>query len=299
LTTTTTTMMPTTLRLSLLLTLAYAAPVVAQPSSDIFLADLAVRDGVVRVGSPANVTSRPGYDNQPHFLPDGSGLLYTSIGPDGQADIFRYDIASRVASRVTSTPESEYSPTPLEGGGFAVVRVELDSVQRLWRFGASGEATLLLPDVEPVGYFAWADAHRVAMFVLGSPPKLKLVDTRSGEVRRLAEDIGRTVQKVPGRAAVSFIQRVEGGRAFVVEMDANTGRLRNIVEARRDGDFHAWTPDGILLMSEGTKLFQWHPAQRRWRELLDLSPRGLAITRIAVSPQGDRIALVGHAHEGG
>src|SRR5687767_716 len=75
----------------------------APPSTDVFVAPLLVRDGVLTLGPLTNATSRPGYDNQPAFLRDGSGVLYTSIGADGQADIYRYDLRTRAVSRVTQT----------------------------------------------------------------------------------------------------------------------------------------------------------------------------------------------------
>ena len=95
----------------------------------------------VSVGVPVNVTARPGYDNQPFFLPNGRAFLYTSIREDSQADIYRYDIAARTSIRLTSTRESEYSPTPLpDGSGFSAVRVEADSTQRLHPFQFQGES---------------------------------------------------------------------------------------------------------------------------------------------------------------
>ncbi|HXJ31465.1 MAG TPA: hypothetical protein VNG35_12540, partial [Gemmatimonadales bacterium] len=75
---------------------AAAAPP-GPPGTDIWVADLTIRDGRVNVGKPLNVTARPGYDNQPAFLPDGSGFLYTRIGADGQADMWRYDFATHSA----------------------------------------------------------------------------------------------------------------------------------------------------------------------------------------------------------
>lgn len=63
------------------------------PATDIYLADLRVARGRVTVDAPVNVTARPGYDNQPFFLPDGRAFLYTSVREDSQADIYRYDIA--------------------------------------------------------------------------------------------------------------------------------------------------------------------------------------------------------------
>ena len=78
------------------------------------------------VGELTNVTGRSGYDNQPHFTPDGSGFWYTAIDThDGQADIWRYDFETEFVARVTaSAPESEYSATPLpDGSGISVIRV--------------------------------------------------------------------------------------------------------------------------------------------------------------------------------
>jgi hypothetical protein len=275
-----------------------AGAAAAQASSDIFLADLVVREGGVAVGGLVNITARPGYDNQPQFTRDGTALLYTSIRSDGQADIFRWDLGTREVRRVTRTAESEYSPTPAPagtGGGFSVVRVEPDSTQRLWRFAEDGGSpTLVLSDVHPVGYHAWGDDHRLALFILGIPATLHLADTRTGRSRAVAEDVGRSVQKIPGRPAVSFVQRLEGGRYFLVELNVETGRLRTLVELPAGAENHAWTPNGTVLLTRGAKLLQWQPGRdRSWREVADFTARGVELTRIAVSPSGDRIAIVG------
>src|SRR3954465_80562 len=86
---------------------AQAAP----PSTDIFLAPLRVQNGKPVVGRPVNITSRPGYDNQPSFTPDSRSVLFTSVREEAEADIYRYDLRTRATSRITSTPESEYSAT--------------------------------------------------------------------------------------------------------------------------------------------------------------------------------------------
>jgi hypothetical protein len=265
----------------------------AQASSDIFVADLSRAAGGWRVGTPVNLTLRPGYDNQPHFTADGGAILYTSIR-DGQADVFRVDLGTRAHERLTATPESEYSPTPVSGG-FSVVRVEADSTQRLWRFGPDGTAPeLLLPDVAPVGYHAWGEGDRVALFVLGSPARLKWADAGTGELEPVAEDIGRTIQRVPGRDAVSFIQRLTAERTFVVEVDMRTRRLKKLAEMHGGGDYHAWLPDGTLLMSSGSRILHHDlRAGSGWREVADLGRNGLRVTRLAVSPSGDRLAFVG------
>jgi WD40 repeat protein len=269
------------------------------PGTDIFLAELRVRGAGdrVEIGPPANATHRPGYDNQPFFTPDGRAFLYTSVH-DGQADIWRYDIAAGRSGQVTATaPESEYSATPLpDGSGFSVVRVEADSTQRLWRFDwDGGRPTLVLPDVKPVGYHAWGDAHTVALFVLGQPATLQVADLRTGTVASVARDIGRGVQRIPGtnRSAISFVQKGADSVWVVAELDLATRQIRTLVRTLPGVDQYAWTPGGVLLMAKGAKLYQWSPSRPDWEEVADFSALGLEnITRLAVSGRGDRLALV-------
>jgi len=266
------------------------------PSTDIYLADLRVRGGRISIGTPVNITARQGYDNQPFFLPDGRSFFYTSVREDAQSDIYRYDLRRRTTTRVTATPESEYSGTPLPGGrGFSVVRVEADSTQRLWAFDLDGShPRIVLQEIKPVGYHAWGDDHTLGLFVLGSPATLQLADTRSGSATVEARNIGRSIHKVPGRAAISFVQRDSAGPWWVKEVDLVTRQIRPLVRTRENVDLYAWTPGGILLMAQGSKVYQWDPRHSRELELVaDLTAAGLTnITRLAVSPRGDRLALV-------
>jgi hypothetical protein len=116
----------------------------APPATDIFVLTLRRAGDSFALGRPENVTARPGYDNQPHFSPDGRRLFYTSVR-DGQADIYAVDLRSRATEAFTSTPESEYSATPMPGGReIAVIRVERDSTQRLWAFPLLDEVREIL-----------------------------------------------------------------------------------------------------------------------------------------------------------
>lgn len=285
------------LLLALLAALQPAAPLAAQGPSgtDIWLADLTLHEGRVTLGTPVNVTARPGYDNQPAFLPDGSGMLYTRIGNDAQADVWRYDFAAHSARAIITTPESEYSPTPIPGGGTSVVRVERDSTQRLWRFDADGTNPALLLDwLKPVGYHAWTGERTLALFVLGSPNALVLASAGGDRADTVARDIGRSPQSIPGRHAASFVQRVDSTESWLAEVDGETREVRRLVRLPRGADFHAWTPGGLVLTSDGATLYQWDPRRGGpWTPVADLSALGLReVTRLAVSPSGDRLALV-------
>lgn len=288
-------------------------PAPAPPDTEIYLAALSRNNGRLIVGTAINISSNPGYDNQPFFTSDGGAILFSSArGPSpgvresaGQTDIYRYDRATKTIARVTQTPESEYSPTVmLDGSRISVVRVEADGAQRLWSVAPSGpkiQLDLILPGVKPVGYHAWADDHTLALFVLGAngaPATLQLADTRNGEARLVASDIGRSIQRMPGDGSsrhISFVQRERTGDAtalLVKELDPATGAVTALVpavEGSREADL-AWMPDGTLLMVKDEVLYSWRRGLAGWHEVQRLSLRG--VTRLAVSPGGDAIALV-------
>jgi hypothetical protein len=281
---------------SAVLLLSAAAPARGQapPGTDIFLFAVSGSESAPRLSTPRRVTDRSGYDNQPSFTPDHAGLLYTSIRDDGQADTYRYDIATGSVSRVTSTAESEYSPTAMPGGvSFSAVRVEMDSTQRLWRFDLDGgNPTLILERVAPVGYHAWMDRNRVALFVLGAPPTLQMADVRTGQTALLSRDVGRSLHKVPNRSAVSFLQRFADG-PWIVERDLESGVVRVLIRPAGQNEFFAWTPDGSILMGEGSVLFRWRDGGQGWVRMADLGHFGVTeISRVAVSGDGRWVAVV-------
>ncbi|MGH7454780.1 MAG: TolB family protein [bacterium] len=268
----------------------------APPAVDIFLVDMKMRDGQVELGKPVQITEWKGYDNQPSFLPDGKSLLYTSIRDDGQADIYRYNIADNTITRITQTSESEFSPTIMpDGNHFSVVRVEMDSTQRLWKFPITGgEPALVLENVKPVGYHAWADASTAALFVLGNPLTLQIADLRTGKAEIVAENIGRSLHKIPKQEAISFVHKVGENEWLIKRLDLKTRAITTFVKTLPGSEDCAWTPQGILLMGQDSKLFQCDPKKNgEWQEIADFAGAGLKeITRLAVSSKADRLALV-------
>ena len=285
------------------------------PDTEIYLAPLKITNATIEIGAATNITNNPGYDNQPFFTPDGRAVLFTSVRGGGtQTDIYRYELpvrhsdglASGRVLQVTNTPESEYSPTITPSGALSVIRVELDgnNTQRLWQFSADGrEPRVVLENVKPVGYHAWANEHTLALFVLGQPATLQLADTRTGTARTIASEIGRSIHRMPGSSAtsdISFVQRERvvgvSTKWFVKKLNPATGEVTALAPALdggTDADV-AWTPDGTLITARNGMLLGWKSGQSGWKEITSLERLSLSgVTRLAVSPKGDFIALVG------
>lgn len=264
---------------------------------DILLADLQGSGVELSLEGMRWVTTRPGYDNQPSFTPDGTALLYTEGTPDSRTNLIRYDLASGTGSPVEATPnQSEYSGiVPPSGEGVAAIRVEPDSTQRLWYIGTA-DSRPVFEDLAPVGYHAWIDENHVAMFVLGNPNTLRLGDPATQEVTVITERIGRSLQPFPGRRAISFIS-VPDTTALIQLLDVDTETTSVLMPALEGSEDFAWTPDGVALMGRESTLYARHPdTHEGWIPIADLSEYGTNISRIAVHPAGDGVAIVIEPH---
>jgi len=105
--------------------------------------------------------------------------------------------------------------------------------------------------------------------------------------------VGRSPQRVPGRAAVSVVWRRDSAARWIAIVDAATRTPPPFAPLPDSADFHAWTPDGTLLASAGTRVLRWDPQAARWVPIADFAAAGLtSITRLAVSPSGAHLALV-------
>ena len=271
------------------------SPTPTPPSSDIFIIELKTDQGKMKLGQPLKITNFVGYNNQPSFLPDGHGILYTSIR-NKQADIYRYDIRSGATTQLTNTPESEYSPTLMpDGKSISVVRVEADGTQRLWKFPiAGGQPSLILENTKPVGYHLWIDDHALALFILGKPNTLQIVDLRTGKAEVIAENPGRILRRIPHQNKFSFVHKISEREWTIKAFDLRTRTSASLVATLSNVEDYAWMPSGKLLMAKDSRLFAVIPLTGEdWQEVADFSGAGLkGITRIAVSPKGDRIAVV-------
>ncbi len=279
------------------------------PDTDIWLFDLKDSSGFLSVSNGVNITNRPGYDNQPSFSPDGSYVLYTSIR-DKQADIYKYDLKKKNITQLCNTEESEYSPMVApDKKSISVVRVEKDSAQRIWKFPVKGkpEFSLVMDKIDSVGYYWWYNKDSMAMFILTEPFSLQLVNIHKQEPKIIALNIGRcfrwskmgplyyfqrnTFGKGTEAVMTYFKDEKESGAAIVLnslvgsedyvvlstELFVGKGRIDNFIMAKDSELFFA----SSIYLDKG------------WIKFANLEKYNITkITRIAISPDQKRIAIV-------
>jgi len=267
------------------------------PATNIYVFDMevsAIRD-IYRFTKPKliNGNNLNGYNNQPQFI---RGQLYITAQPDGeQTDIYRFNIDRRMQTQVTATAESEYSPTPMPGGQhISVVRVSADGNenQQLWRIPANGgDAELMLDSIAQIGYHEWINESMIALFIVGEPHTLFIINTLSGDVRQVRSDIGRCLRMNPD-GNLTFLHKSELEGWYIKSVNPTNFAIRPIVKALPECEDFAWAQDGTIYMAKGSKLYRFKVSlDNDWREVADFSAYGIKnIKRIAVS--NNRIALV-------
>jgi hypothetical protein len=200
--------------------------------------------------------------------------------------------------RLTNTPESEYSPTMMPGSTrFSVVRVERDSTQRLWSFRLDGkDPQVVLESLAPVGYHAWLDQFRLAVYVLGTPSTLHVVRRDGGEDDVRASHIGRTIQRVPAQGWYSFVQLDSTRTPWIVAQPFEGGAVSRLVRLPEGNEYYSWAPDGTLLSDSGSSILRWNGVSGEgsaWLPLASAAPFPVKdISRLAVSPDGRWLAFV-------
>jgi hypothetical protein len=192
----------------------------------------------------------------------------------------------------------------------------------------------LLPKFKgQIGYYAWIDANRVALYVLGDPATLLLADISTGKVDTIAEDVGRCVQKLPGKnLQVGFVDK--SSNPWQIKLyDVKSKKITSVVPTLEEEEDFCFMPDGSLLMGHESELFHYTPpasviantTTRTYTSSPGSQPKqvdkkedkkanknpndpwevvanfdGTAVEyfyRLAVSPKGDKIAIVTYEDE--
>lgn len=283
--------------LATLLTLVVNTPLLAQfPETDIYMFDVVQVGERVELTNLVKVTDRKGYDNQPYFTPDSKSVLYTSVRDSDQADIFRYDLASGATTRITATHESEYSPMISPNGkSITVVRVELDSTQRIWRMKLDGsKPKVLMPDVRDVGYYCWLNKKLMAVWTV-SDTTLSIVKVKDQVLRPLGKKAGRSFHLSPNLSKIAYIQKNDKARIHaVMQYNFISGAIDTLVNTFEGAEDIVFNPSGEVMIGFEGNLYSFLPDidtdWQLWSSTIDHGV--LKFYRLAMSSDGSKLAVV-------
>ena len=282
-----------------ILTLCIVQTVAAQqPALDIYYGKLTTADGKWALNDLKNITSRPGYDNQPSFSPDGNTIYFTAMHDTLQADIYTYTLSTGETNQITNTLESEYSPVVMSNGkSFSVVRVELDTVQRMCMFKLNGtKPKVLMSNIDSVGYYCPVDEKHYAFFMVTDTPTLVLADMKKQTTKLIDVNVGRCIKMIPGEQALSYLVKNSDNEFMIKRFDLTTQTTSVITSVPGISEDFIWTKNGELLMGRDNQIWMYSYAaeKKQWTRILTIKElKGKKIYRMALAPDGINFAFVG------
>ncbi|MFK7766979.1 MAG: TolB family protein [Mariniblastus sp.] len=283
------------------------------PQCDIFLFDIETGDSEspMKVSNPRNITDRIGYDNQPWFTPESKTILFTANRAADRTDIFEYVIESKETRQITDSPTQEYSPqispenkvlsfvTDGEGANQSIWSVKrgddwaaVQGTER-WLLQEQGER-------EPVGYYSWNHETDYILFWSRYGYSIRLFHAKKKVVHFVTGMAPPSSPYIiPGTNKFSFLHRQANDEAWIKELDPETLAIRPLTKTFGSNPNYGWTPDGSIIMCDGTKMSRWSPdSDGKWSTVVDLATLGMkSASRVAVSPNGKLLAVVGVAKD--
>ncbi|MEQ8362061.1 MAG: hypothetical protein RH948_04275 [Cyclobacteriaceae bacterium] len=268
----------------------------SQVGSEIYLFDVQLSGDKMGISNPKNVTNHPGYDNQPSFHSSKSLLFYSSFNDEGRSDIKVYDYKTGKTTSLTSTTEREYSPTLTPDEKFISCIIQRDNdAQDLGKYPIEGGEPITLIDNLIVGYHAWVDADNLILFVLGESMTLQWYDLKNKKAEILEQSIGRSLHKISGENAMSFIHKRSENDWVINRLDIISKKITTITSTLKGSEDITWTNDGRIISSDGEKLFFYNPKLKsEWKEIeMNLGNIKISdITRLAITKDGKKLAVV-------
>jgi hypothetical protein len=283
---------------------SHTTPSIAQlPNTQVYAFDLG-RDGAGFTFLRCKMLTAfnpVGYNNQPQWITNNELYLAVQFPNDtNQTDIWSLSLLNNVITRITATPESEYSPTLMpDRRSISCVRVDAggSTTQRLWSYpiDRSSSGADLLSLHPSVGYHTWLSDKKLALFMVdGVNNYLKLANVDDQSSIQLTTGIGRSMARMKD-GKLAYVHKETAQKWVIKSIDPVSYNNTVISETVAGSEDFALLSDGTFLMGVGSKMYAMYPAdpQKQWREVADLAKYGLGnIKRIAVSREGDKIAIV-------
>lgn len=240
----------------------------------------------------ANITNREGYDNQPSFSPNGKRIYYVSVKEDKQADIYYYDLGSKMNVPFTKSKVSEYSPVLSDDEkSITSVVVETDSAQRIHFINATTGLDEKKLDMDSVGYYNFLNADTVIYYKLTNPHSLRYYVKSSNEDKWLADSPIRTFRTINRHSFIFGLKDSVHVNFYVY--DFLLKKASKFAEYPSVNEDIFWHPSLGLIKSEEDKLMRFDETSQKWILLYDLSSFGIKkITRFAFDPKNKFLVVV-------
>ncbi|MFP5247389.1 MAG: DUF4440 domain-containing protein [Thermoanaerobaculia bacterium] len=288
------------MRASLLVLALFATTASAQIlDTEVWVGSLDMTQGKFVVGDLKNISNHPGYDNQPSFFPDGNALLFTTEAEsleDSGAGVHavHYDLRTGTATPIPSA--RGFSPTPFANGKQLTVLRQ----GRVFLHELDGREVGALTETSEAGYYTRFDDRTWALFMNDKERRIVLYDARTKALETMDKLAITAPYRVPNARAVTYVIAMDDGKKELRRLDLAQKKVTVLAPIPfPTGGHHVWTSRGTLLMASGPTIHEWDPKQPGvWKPIYRAeSPDLQGITRIAISPAGDRVALVSTAND--
>lgn len=271
----------------------------AQSNTEVFVMDLEFSENVFNIEKIKNLSNNPGYDSQPFFI-DNEQIVYARTYHN-QTDIAKYHLKNESQINLSETKiGGEYSPQKIPNTNYySAVRLDTTGLQRLYTYSSENRTSTLLIENLQVAYYSFYDSNTILSSVL-SDNKLDLVLTNLSERTNdtLVLNVGRSIHKVPStKETMSYTSVNEEGNLDVFQLDLKSLDSFFVTQLPIGIQDHIWLDETTLLIGSRDKLFILDLfGNGDWKLIADLSEYNIKdITRLAISPDGKRLALVAEA----
>jgi hypothetical protein len=266
----------------------------AQQDTEVYLTDIMAQNEELSFGVPKIISNNKGYNNQPSFY-NNDGLLFATTR-NNQTDIAKYDIRTDAIKWLSDTNNgSEYSPTKIPNvASFSSIRLDTDGLQRLYSYPVEGGDSKILVADAKIGYHVWySETILVATVLVDNRMDLVVYNLEKKTSKVLQENVGRSLHKIPNTELVSFIS-VDNDSLVVKSIHPISGIQKTFITLPQGTQDICWSPDGSILTGLDNYLMRFNPkTDTEWKDIFQFSDTDIySISRLAVSPDGKKLALV-------
>lgn len=242
----------------------------------------------IRLKSPQFLTAfnKEGYNNQPKYFGDKVIYFSTDYYDSEQTEIAKFDLFDKTLTRITYTPEKEYSPTPVENkDAFSVVRVESDDKTQtlsIYPIDGIGYAKRYLNNTSNIGYHTWLDETTVGIFLVEAPHhNLAVADAISERRKIILDKVGRCLKRDKA-GNLLFVHKQGENDWYLKSYNALTSKSTIITQTLEGAEDFELLNDGTFLMGHNSKLYRFTPgSDKGWELVSDLAQYGISkISRI-------------------